>query len=95
MAKENLSRQSRVAFYARVSTLNHNQDPEMQLRELRQYAMARGWDVAGEYVDRGIRVDRSLIQPCVSSLPRAGTPARHSIARQGAPVQAGCRRVRL
>lgn len=54
MAKESLSHPSRVAFYARVSTLNHNQDPEMQLRELHQYATARGWDVAGEYVDRGI-----------------------------------------
>ena len=54
MAKESLSHRARVAFYARVSTLNHNQDPELQLRELRQYATARGWDVAGEYVDRGI-----------------------------------------
>ena len=54
MAKESLSHPPRVALYARVSTLNHNQDPELQLRELRQYATARGWDVAGEYVDRGI-----------------------------------------
>ena len=54
MATESLLQPSRVALYARVSTLNHNQDPELQLRELRQYATARGWDVAGEYVDRGI-----------------------------------------
>jgi hypothetical protein len=32
----------RVALYARVSTLN-GQDPEMQLRELREYAGRRGW----------------------------------------------------
>jgi hypothetical protein len=33
---------ARVALYARVSTLN-NQDPEMQLAELREYAGRRGW----------------------------------------------------
>lgn len=43
----------RVALYARVSTLN-GQNPEMQLRELREYATRRGWKVAGEYVDHGI-----------------------------------------
>src|SRR5579863_10709598 len=43
----------RVALYARVSTLN-NQDPEMQLSELREYACRRGWQVAGEYTDQGV-----------------------------------------
>lgn len=43
----------RVALYARVSTLN-NQDPEMQLSELREYALRRGWQVTREYVDKGI-----------------------------------------
>jgi DNA invertase Pin-like site-specific DNA recombinase len=43
----------RTALYARVSTLA-GQDPEMQLRELRQFASARGWHVIGEYVDTGI-----------------------------------------
>ena len=43
----------RVALYARVSTMN-GQHPEMQLRELREYASRRGWDVVGEYVDEGI-----------------------------------------
>jgi DNA invertase Pin-like site-specific DNA recombinase len=37
-----------VALYARVSTSNGHQDPEMQLRELREYAARRGWEVAGE-----------------------------------------------
>jgi DNA invertase Pin-like site-specific DNA recombinase len=41
----------RVALYARVSTTDQN--CEMQLRELRQYASARAWKVADEYVDRG------------------------------------------
>lgn len=44
---------TRVALYARVSTLN-GQDPEMQLRELREYAERRGWAIHREYVDRGI-----------------------------------------
>jgi len=44
---------TRVALYARVSTLN-GQDPEMQLSELKEYAGRRGWTVADEYVDKGI-----------------------------------------
>jgi len=44
----------RVAIYARVSTTNHGQDVNMQLRELRQFAGARGWQIAGEYVDAGV-----------------------------------------
>lgn len=42
-----------VAIYARVSTMN-GQDPEMQLRELREYCQRRGWTVVAEYVDAGI-----------------------------------------
>ncbi len=44
----------RVAIYARVSTANNGQDPEMQTRELREYIERRGWTFAGEYVDVGI-----------------------------------------
>ena len=44
----------RAAIYARVSTANNGQSPEMQLRELREYCQRRGWSVAGEYVDVGI-----------------------------------------
>ena len=43
----------RAALYARVSTKN-GQDPETQLIALRDYAQARGFHVAGEYVDVGI-----------------------------------------
>lgn len=42
-----------TAIYARVSTHN-GQDPEMQLRELREYCQRRGWEPAGEYIDAGI-----------------------------------------
>jgi DNA invertase Pin-like site-specific DNA recombinase len=41
----------RAALYARVSTNNGQQDPEMQLRELREYASRRGWTIAAEYVE--------------------------------------------
>ena len=43
-----------VGLYARVSTLDKKQDPEMQLRELRAYAQGQGWQVFSEYVDHGI-----------------------------------------
>lgn len=42
----------RVALYARVSTCNGQQDPELQLRELREYARLRGLTIVGEHVDR-------------------------------------------
>src|SRR5438477_3442205 len=44
---------ARVALYARVSTLN-NQDPEMQLAELREYAERRGWEIVEEFIDQGV-----------------------------------------
>lgn len=44
---------NRVGLYARVSTLK-NQDPEMQLAELREYAARRGWQIFAEYTDQGI-----------------------------------------
>src|SRR5262249_34594263 len=43
----------RIAVYARVSTKNHGQDTDTQLLPLRQYAAARGLDIAQEYVDNG------------------------------------------
>lgn len=42
----------RVAVYARVSTLD--QTPDNQLRDLREYARARGWTTVTEYVDHGV-----------------------------------------
>jgi DNA invertase Pin-like site-specific DNA recombinase len=44
---------TRVALYARVST-NHGQDPEMQLRDLREFCSRRGWTVTKEYIDQGV-----------------------------------------
>jgi DNA invertase Pin-like site-specific DNA recombinase len=41
----------KAALYARVST--DEQNPQMQLRELREYAERRGWQIVGEFVDWG------------------------------------------
>src|SRR5664280_2094887 len=43
-----------AALYARVSTKDKGQDPEMQLTELREFAAKRGWQVVGEFVDVGV-----------------------------------------
>ena len=50
----------RAALYARVSTDDKGQDPETQLRQLRDYAARRGFAVAAEFVDvaSGTRNDR-------------------------------------
>ncbi len=42
---------TKIAIYARVST--QDQDPGLQLSELRQYIKDRGWTVYREYVDKG------------------------------------------
>jgi len=57
----------RVAIYARVSTTD--QQCEMQLRDLRQYAAARGWALAGEYVDTGWsgkNAERPELRRCIA-----------------------------
>ena len=41
----------RAAIYARVSTLEKGQDPQIQLLELRQYAQRRGFEITQEYID--------------------------------------------
>jgi DNA invertase Pin-like site-specific DNA recombinase len=45
---------ARVAIYARISTTNHGQDVGLQTGDLRQFAEARGWKLADEYVDKGV-----------------------------------------
>ncbi len=44
----------KVALYARVSTTDKGQDPEVQLVPLREYTQARGWTIYREYIDNGI-----------------------------------------
>jgi DNA invertase Pin-like site-specific DNA recombinase len=52
-AQESTRTITQVALYARVSTFN-NQDPEMQLSELREYAGRRGWQIVEEFTDQGV-----------------------------------------
>ena len=44
----------RAALYARVSTRNGHQEPEVQLMALRRVAERARWQVVEEYVDHGI-----------------------------------------
>src|SRR3954447_3967159 len=50
----------RAAIYARVSTIDRGQDPETQLRQLREYAERREFPIAFEFVDHasGAKNDR-------------------------------------
>ena len=41
----------RVGLYARVSTLDKDQDSETQLVALREFVRAQGWEIFREYVD--------------------------------------------
>jgi DNA invertase Pin-like site-specific DNA recombinase len=47
-----VARAPRAAIYARVST--REQDPQLQLDELRRVAEQRGWTVFEEYTDHGV-----------------------------------------
>ena len=47
-----MARQPNVVIYARVST--DEQNPDAQLRDLREYAGNRGWKNVKEYVDLGV-----------------------------------------
>ena len=43
----------KVGLYARVSTAAA-QNPQLQLRELREYCARRDWQIVGEYIDVGV-----------------------------------------
>jgi DNA invertase Pin-like site-specific DNA recombinase len=86
---------NRVVMYARVSTSNHRQDPEVQLREMRGYLKLRGFRIVGEYVDAGVsgakknrpELDRLMADAakhrfdavCVWRLDRFGRSLRHLV----------------
>jgi len=85
----------KAAIYARVSTTNHGQDPELQTREIRDYCERRGWQIAGEYTDVGISgskdsrpelnrlmadaKQRRFDAVCVWKLDRFGRSLRHLV----------------
>jgi DNA invertase Pin-like site-specific DNA recombinase len=63
----------RVALYARVST--DRQSTENQLRELRQVSERIGWEIAAQFVDRGIsgakgRKDRPRLDAMLKGVAR-------------------------
>jgi DNA invertase Pin-like site-specific DNA recombinase len=49
-----MNRNKKVLAYARVSTSHLDQNPEHQLKEIRRYCDARGWEIIEELVDYGI-----------------------------------------
>lgn len=44
----------KIGLYGRISTADKGQDIELQLKDLRSYARARGWEIFGEYKDIGL-----------------------------------------
>ena len=84
----------KVALYARVSTINHGQDVNMQLRELREYCERRSLEIIGEYTesasgakDSRPELNRLMIDAkhrrfdaiCVWKLDRFGRSVRHLV----------------
>jgi len=50
-------RDQRVAIYARVSTVDKDQNPDTQILPLRDFCQAQGWTIAGEFVDHASATD--------------------------------------
>jgi DNA invertase Pin-like site-specific DNA recombinase len=59
---------NRVALYSRVST-HHGQDPDLQLRELREYTASRGLTIVQEYTDVGFSGSKDS-RPALNQLIR-------------------------
>ena len=92
----------RIALYARVSTADKGQDPEMQLRELREYCERRKWTIASEYVDIGVSgskdsrpqlnklmagaKQRQFDAVLVWKLDRFGRSLKHLVSALGEPL---------
>lgn len=47
----------KAALYARVSTVDKDQNPEVQLSNLREYCQSMGWEIYQEYVDKASAAD--------------------------------------
>jgi DNA invertase Pin-like site-specific DNA recombinase len=84
----------KVALYARISTTNHGQDVNLQLRELREYCQRRNLEITREYADSAsgakdsrpelnrLMVDakhRRFDAVCVWKLDRFGRSVRHLV----------------
>ena len=97
-AQESTRPITQVALYARVSTLN-NQDPEMQLAELREYAGRRGWQIVEEFTDQGVSgckesrpaLNRMMADAIlVWKIDRFGRSLKHLVKRAGRTRSTGC-----
>jgi DNA invertase Pin-like site-specific DNA recombinase len=64
----------RVALYARVSTSEDRQNPENQLRRLREFASAREFEVVEEYVDQASGADPN--RPALTAMMEAARKGR-------------------
>jgi DNA invertase Pin-like site-specific DNA recombinase len=67
-----MKKEVRASLYARCSTHDKGQDPELQLQPLREYCQRRGFEIAGEYVDNGV----SGTKDCRPQLDRLMDAAR-------------------
>ncbi len=66
----------RAGVYVRVSTLD--QDPTMQLLDLRRYAAQRGWTIVEEFVDHGVSGAKDS-RPALNRLMLAARQRRFDI----------------
>jgi hypothetical protein len=74
---------TRAALYARTSTADNDQDPELQLEDSPRLASQRGWTGAAEHVDKGIsgaRVQRPALDV------RDGRPLREVVDGTGRSI---------
>src|SRR5215218_4348930 len=84
----------RAGLYARVSTEDRGQDPETQLRPLREYADRRGFRVVGEFVDKasGTTEARPSYQRLLEAVRKGGARCRAGLAlRPLRPLDPGAR----
>src|SRR5207244_2273632 len=79
----------RVALYARISTSNGSQSTDMQVRELREYAERREFQIVKEYIDNGVSGSKAsrpaLNQLRIDAGPRTGkrrSPGTPRLCRQ-------------
>ena len=61
----------------------NGQEPEMQLRELREYASRRGWAIEKEYIDQGMSGSKES-RPALNNLMVGRSQAQ---VRRGAGVE--------
>lgn len=74
----NEEKRLRAALYARVSTQGKGQDCEVQLRELRELCVRRGWEIVSEYMDAGVSGAKES-RPQLDAMLAAGRAGRFDV----------------